>query len=203
MRDRCPRGRCPWQDRATGLCHWPTSNCPYKAEREQAAKQMAEARQIMEAVRASKNAGHTRTTAIVGVVRLGDGRYKASMAICDDGRRVVYDLGRYTDPVQAAAMRKEAEMHRLRGDFTGWYEVQQMTGRIPQEKNRCREDKGIRPTPGGRYCLRMVVNKKRIYMGTYDTKQEAVEVRRQAVEHKKSGDFAVWLSGLQERGYTL
>ena len=107
MRDQCPRGRCPWQDRATGLCHWPGENCPYKAEKEQAAKQRAEARQIMEAVRAKKH------KQVMGIKQTPGGQYR--LDISKDHKR--YYIGTYETIDEAIAARKEA---KAQADLEQW-----------------------------------------------------------------------------------
>ena len=107
MHDQCPRGRCPWQDRATELCHWPTSNCPYKAEKEQAARQRAEARQIMEAVR-DKN--HRQ---VKGISQTPGGQYR--LDIVQNHKR--YYIGTYATIEGAMEARKEA---KAQADLEQW-----------------------------------------------------------------------------------
>lgn len=96
----CPREKCDW----------PTYNCPWKAEREEAAKRIVE----------TKLRGATKRTSIRGVCKLKSGKWEAYISGCGVSG---HKLGKFDTQEEAEAMRKAAEEHRERGDLKEWIET--------------------------------------------------------------------------------
>ena len=114
----CPRDTCAWTS-PDGKCHWPTDNCPYKAEREAAEKQQQSAKEAMAEAKRKKR--HEDIADIpAGVHQMDSGRWEATIAVVSHKKVKTYYLGTYDTMEQAAAVRKLAELHRKNGDLDEW-----------------------------------------------------------------------------------
>ena len=107
MPEYCPREKCDWQNKETEKCNWPTYNCPWKAEREEAAKRIVE----------TKLRGATKRTSMRGVRKLKSGKWEAYISGCGVSG---HKLGKFDTQEEAEAIRKAAEEHRERGDLKEW-----------------------------------------------------------------------------------
>ena len=109
MSEKCPRDKCDWQSGYDGKCRWPTDNCPWNAEREEAAKRIVETK-LQEAA---------KRTSIRGVRKLKSGKWEAYIT---GGGINSHKLGKFDTQEEAEAIRKAAEGHRERGDLKEWIE---------------------------------------------------------------------------------
>ncbi len=73
--------------------------------------------------------------------------------------------------------------------------AQNMRNRGPNQNNSCGV-KGVTLSRSGRWCTRIGVNGKRIYLGTFDTLIEAAKAYNKAAQ-EHHGDFA-WLNPIEE-----
>ena len=126
------------------------------------------------------------------IVRGQDGMCSLQMSL--GGKR--YWLGVHPSRERAEELAKEANLHFDNGDFAEWYQKWRANyDALPDIRGRQnrREGSGVYPVKN-RFRVVPRIDKKLVYIGTYDDEETARKVLKMVNAHIDAGDFAEWLT---------
>lgn len=122
-------------------------------------------------------------TGVVGLSFRKDYGYY-SLASVYEGKK--YHIGNYDTIEEGKAMRKKADEHIKDGTFVEW---------VKQFK-RTKNSYGVKGLflKGKSYQLVISVKKKKYFLGSFNTVEEAKVIREEAEKQVKAGTFEQWIS---------
>ena len=120
------------------------------------------------------------------IVQTSDGRYRAKLG--------TISLGAFATREDALQARKEAIQHANEGNLNQYIaDVRERSKRLKLSRLLSEDDR-ITKTKTGKYQTGINLVGKHYHLGTYETREEALTIRREAIEHIRNNDFSDWYS---------